>query len=94
MRRALLLAVARAERWALLLPALLTWRGPPSAPSLTPGWYVSDVWINWSLTNISPPLTVDCPPVHLVNDTTAQTATCSATDASGTTTKTTTTRQD
>ena len=54
--------------------------------SLTPGWYVSDVWINSSLTNISPPLTVDCPPVHLVNDTTAQTATCSATDASGTTT--------
>jgi hypothetical protein len=59
--------------------------------SLTPGWYVSDVWINWSLTNISPPLTVDCPPVHLVNETTGQTASCSATDASGTTTKTTTT---
>jgi hypothetical protein len=48
------------------------------------------VWINWALTNISPPLQVDCPPVHLVNDTSAQTATCSATDASGTTTKTTT----
>jgi hypothetical protein len=59
--------------------------------SLTPGWYVSDVWINWTLTNISPPLTVDCPPVHFVTDTPAQTATCSATDASGTTTKTTTT---
>jgi hypothetical protein len=58
--------------------------------SLTPGWYVSDVWINWTLTNISPPLTVDCPPVHLVNDTTGQMASCSATDASGTTTKTTT----
>jgi hypothetical protein len=58
--------------------------------SLTPGWYVSDVWINWALTNISPPLTVDCPPVHLVTDTAARTATCSATDASGTTTKTTT----
>jgi hypothetical protein len=59
--------------------------------SLTPGWYVSDVWINWSLTNISPPLTVDCPPLHLVSDTTGQAASCSATDASGTTTKTTTT---
>jgi hypothetical protein len=58
--------------------------------SLSPGWYVSDVWINWTLTNISPPLTVDCPPVHFVTDTTARTATCSATDASGTTTKTTT----
>jgi hypothetical protein len=59
--------------------------------SLTPGWYVSDVWINWALTNVSPPLTVDCPPVHLVTDTSGRTATCSATDASGTTTKTTTT---
>jgi hypothetical protein len=59
--------------------------------SLTPGWYVSDVWINWTLTNISPPLTVDCQPVHLVNDTAGRTATCAATDASGTTTKTTTT---
>jgi hypothetical protein len=58
--------------------------------SLTPGWYVSDVWINWTLTNISPPLQVDCAPVHLVSDTGGQTATCSAKDASGTTTKTTT----
>jgi hypothetical protein len=58
--------------------------------SVSPGWYVSDVWINWTLTNISPPLQADCPPVHLVSDTTGETATCSAKDASGTTNKTTT----
>ena len=90
MRRALLLAVLAMSVGAAPARAVdVAWSA--FGTSLTPGWYVSDVWINWSLTNISPPLTVDCPPVHLVNDTTAQTATCSATDASGTTTKTTTT---
>jgi hypothetical protein len=89
-RRALLLAVLALSVGAAPARAVdVAWSA--FGTSLTPGWYVSDVWINWSLTNISPPLTVDCPPVHLVNDTTAQTAACSATDASGTTTKTTTT---
>jgi hypothetical protein len=35
-------------------------------------------------------VTKQCDPVHLVNDTTGQTATCSATDGAGTTTQTTT----
>jgi hypothetical protein len=90
MKRALLLAIAALSVGAAPARAVdVGWSA--FGTSLTPGWYVSDVWINWSLTNISPPLMVDCPPVHLVNDTTAQTATCSASDASGTTTKTTTT---
>jgi len=89
--------VRRAVAFGIL--ALAVWATPARAvdvawsafgTSLTPGWYVSDVWINWTLTNVSPPLTQDCAPVHLVNDATGQTATCSATDASGTTTKTTT----
>jgi hypothetical protein len=54
------------------------------------GWYVSDVWINWALSNISPPLQQGCNPTHLEADTTGKTATCSAMDASGTTSKTTT----
>jgi hypothetical protein len=88
--RALLLAVAVLGVGAVPARAVdVGWSA--FGTSLTPAWYVSDVWINWSLTNISPPLTVDCPPVHLVSDTTGQTASCSATDASGTTTKTTTT---
>jgi hypothetical protein len=56
----------------------------------TNGWYVTDVWINWTLTNINPPLTQDCSPVHLVQNAPGQTATCTAKDASGTTVKTTT----
>jgi hypothetical protein len=88
-RRALLLAVVGCAFSATPAGAVdVGWSA--FGTTLTPGWYVSDVWINWTLTNISPPLTVDCPPVHFVNDTTGQTATCSATDASGTTAKTTT----
>jgi hypothetical protein len=54
------------------------------------GWYVSDVWINWSYANVVAPQTKSCDPVHLVSDTPGQTVTCIAADASGTTTKTTT----
>ena len=58
--------------------------------SLTPGWFVSDVWINWTLSDVAPPLQQGCDPVHLVGDTTGRTATCTAKDANGTTTQTTT----
>jgi hypothetical protein len=89
MRRALLLAVLALGMCVTPARAVdVGWSA--FGTSLSPGWYVSDVWINWTLTNISPPLQVDCPPVHLVNDTSGQTATCSAKDASGTTVKTTT----
>jgi hypothetical protein len=89
MRRAALLAVVGLAVCVAPARAVdVSWSA--FGTSLTPGWYVSDVWINWNLTNIQPPLTVDCPPAHLVNDTAGQTASCSATDASGTTTKTTT----
>jgi hypothetical protein len=54
------------------------------------GWYVSDVWINWSYANVSPPQTQTCDPVHLVSDTVGRTVTCAATDATGTTSRTTT----
>jgi hypothetical protein len=90
MKRALL---AAASAFALIAPSAhavdVSWSA--FGTSVVPGWYVSDVWINWSLTNVSPPLQQGCNPVHLVTDTTGTTATCTATDASGTTTKTTTT---
>jgi hypothetical protein len=90
MRRAALLAVVALAVLAAPARAVdVAWSA--FGTSGAPGWYVSDVWVNWTLTNISPPLTVDCPPAHLVDDTKGQTASCSATDASGTTTKTTTT---
>jgi hypothetical protein len=54
------------------------------------GWYVSDVWINWSYTNVAPPQTQTCEPTHLVSDTAGRTVTCVATDTTGTTSKTTT----
>jgi hypothetical protein len=54
------------------------------------GWYRSDVWINWTLTNVVPPLTQECQPVHLVADTPGTAATCTVTDNSGATTKNTT----
>ena len=89
MRRVALLGVAMA---AVLAPgaraADVGW--VPFGTAGANGWYVSDVWINWTLTNISPPLQQGCNPTHLVSDTTGKTATCSATDASGTTSKTTT----
>ncbi|HKE79387.1 MAG TPA: hypothetical protein VKB54_08770, partial [Solirubrobacteraceae bacterium] len=54
------------------------------------GWYVSDVWINWNVTNVVPPLTQTCQPVHLVADTPGVVATCTAIDGTGATTKNTT----
>jgi hypothetical protein len=53
------------------------------------GWYVSDVWINWSYANVTPPQTQTCDPVHLVSDTAGQTVTCVAADATGSTSRTT-----
>jgi hypothetical protein len=89
MRRAALLAVVGLAVCVAPARAVdVSWSA--IGTSLTPSWYVSDVWVNWTLTNISPPLMVGCDPVHLVNDTKGQTVTCSARDASGTTTKTTT----
>jgi hypothetical protein len=54
------------------------------------GWYRSDVWINWTVANVAPPLQQTCEPVHLVNDTAGRQASCTVIDASGTATKTTT----
>jgi hypothetical protein len=89
MRRAALLAVVMC---ALVAPSAravdVSWS--PFGTLGANGWYVSDVWINWTLSNIAPPLQQGCNPTHFVTDTTGRTATCSATDASGTTSKTTT----
>jgi hypothetical protein len=62
----------------------------PHGTTGTNGWYVSDVWVDWSYTNVSEPQTQFCNPVHFVNDTAGQTATCVATDQTGSTTRTTT----
>ena len=89
MRRAVLATILAFVVCATPASALtITWSA--FGTSLTPGWYVSDVWVNWTLSNVAPPLQQGCDPVHFVNDTTGQTATCRATDANGTTTQTTT----
>jgi hypothetical protein len=88
-RRAVVLAGVVLGVWASSAGAVnISWSAFGTAGSA--GWYVSDVWINWTLTDVVPPLQQGCDPVHLVNDTAGQKATCSATDASGTTTKMTT----
>jgi hypothetical protein len=88
MRRAALLAAVASAVLATGARAVdVSWA--PFGTLGANGWYVSDVWINWTLTNISPPLQQGCNPTHFVTDTPGKTATCSATDASGTTSKTT-----
>jgi hypothetical protein len=89
MRRAALLAVAMSAVLASGARAAdISWS--PFGTAGTDGWYLSDVWINWTLTNIAPPLQQGCNPTHFVMDTPGSAATCTATDASGTTSKTTT----
>jgi hypothetical protein len=89
MRRAALLAVVMSAVLAASARAAdVSWS--PFGTVGTDGWYVSDVWINWTLTNISPPLQQGCNPTHFVTDSPGSTATCTATDASGATSKTTT----
>jgi hypothetical protein len=89
MRRALIAAALASAVLAAPARAVnISWSAFGTAGS--GGWYVSDVWINWTLNDVMPPLQQGCDPVHIVNDTSGQTASCSATDASGTTTKTTT----
>jgi hypothetical protein len=89
MRRAALLAAAALVTAAPAAGAVdVSWSafGTPGAG----GWYVSDVWINWTLSNVTPPLEEGCNPTHLVSDTPGATASCNARDASGTTTRSTT----
>jgi hypothetical protein len=87
MRRAITLAMAALGVLAPGAHALdINWA---AFGTLENGWYVSDVWVNWSYANVAPPQTLSCDPVHLVSDTAGQTVTCVAADANGTTTKTT-----
>ena len=89
MRRAILVAMLALAACAPLARAVdVSWTAYGTLGDN--GWYVSDVWINWSYSSVSPPQTQTCNPVHLVSDTPGQTATCEAIDASGKTTKTTT----
>jgi hypothetical protein len=88
-------------RRAIAVAAVMLAACAPSARALdiswaafgTPGdngWYVSDVWINWFYANVVLPQTQSCNPTHLVSDTAGSTVTCVATDATGTTSRTTT----
>jgi len=89
MRRAIVVALLGLAACAPAARAVDVGWSAFGTPGAT-GWYVSDVWINWSYSNVAAPQTQSCDPVHLVNDTAGQAVTCVATDASGTTTKTTT----
>jgi hypothetical protein len=88
-KRALFAVAAALLVWAASAGAVvIDWSA--SGTSLVPGWYVSDVWVNWKLTNINGTLTSACNPVvHVTAETTGQQLTCSATDDSGTTSRTT-----
>jgi hypothetical protein len=89
MRRAIVIAGALLAAWVPSARAVdVGWAAFGTLG--TEGWYVSDVWINWSYSNVVVPQTQSCDPVHLVTDTTGKAVTCVAIDASGTTTKTTT----
>jgi hypothetical protein len=89
MRRAIALALLALAACAPSARAVdLSWA--PYGTLGANGWYVSDVWINWFYANVAPPQTQSCDPTHLVSDTVGRTVTCVATDASGTTSKTTT----
>jgi hypothetical protein len=89
MRRAILLALLALAACAPAARAVdISWA--PYGTVGANGWYVSDVWINWYYANVIPPQTQSCDPTHLVSDTVGRTVTCVATDASGTTSRTTT----
>jgi hypothetical protein len=89
MRRAALIAIALLAACAPSAHAVDVGWSAYGTPGLA-GWYVSDVWINWSFANVTPPQTQTCDPVHLVSDTPGRTVSCVAADATGQTTKTTT----
>jgi hypothetical protein len=88
-RRAALLAAAALAAWAPGARAVdVSWSADGRVGAN--GWYVSDVWILWNLTNVVGPPYPSCTPVHLTSDTPGAELTCVATDSTGTTSKTTT----
>jgi hypothetical protein len=87
-RRALLLAAVVLSVSAASARAVdITWTA--FGTSGGSGWYVSDVWVEWTFANAVPPLPTPCAPAHLVNDTNGQSTSCTATDGNGTVTRTT-----